>query len=283
MKRLYTKKESLRDENKILLFLWVMYVIIAVIYGIVKEPVWMEIGVTSILFIIAEMIIFLRWYPAEVAHKRGIAFGKVYEGKLRIRTKREQKLGQRRPSRSYSLMITCDVDGNLMAWEEEYWDNPVEYIPGSRRCKVYLYKNKYYLEYFYHQSEKVPEGVYSEYSIQDIESLDQKELQKAAMERMSNSGMHTKTKIIIPPVYFMYLKQPPLKTMFVEVCVKSEEIYDKIAFLLSDRIAAYVHSVESDDSTNDDILKEGTKKLVKDIIFLDYEKILVEEVFVVIR
>ena len=81
----------------------------------------------------------------------------------------------------------------------------------------------------------------------------------------------------------MYLKQPPLKTMFVEVCVNSEEIYDKIAFLLSDRIADYVHSVELDDSTNDDILKEGTKKLVKDIIFLDYEKILVEEVFVVIR
>ena len=249
----------------------------------INEPVWMEIGVTSILFIIAEMIIFLRWYPAEVAHKRGIAFGKVYEGKLRIRTKREQKLGQRRPSRSYSLMITCDVDGNLMAWEEEYWDNPVEYIPGSRRCKVYLYKNKYYLEYFYHQSEKVPEGVYSEYSIQDIETLDRKELQKAGMERMSNSGMHTKTTIIVPPVYFMYLKQPPLKTMFVEVCVKSEEIYDKIAFLLHDKIADYVHSIELDDSINDDILKEGTKKLVKDIIFLDYEKILVEEVFVVIR
>ena len=95
------------------------------------------------------------------------------------------------------------------------------------------------------------------------ESKRQKELQKAAMERMSNSGMHTKTTIIVPPVYFMYLKQPPLKTMFVEVCVNSEEIYDKIAFLLSDRIAAYVHSVESDDSTNDDILKEGTKNALK--------------------
>ena len=285
MKRLYTKKESLRDENKILLFFWAQYVIIAIIYGIIKEPVWMEIGVTSILFIIAEMITFLRWYPAEVAHKRGIAFGKVYEGKLRIETKWEQKLWQRRsrPRWFYTLVIICNVDGNLVVWEEEYWDNPAEYVPGSRSCKVYRYKNKYYLEYFYHQSEKVPEGVYSEYSIQDIESLDQKELQKAAMERMSNSGMHTKTKIIIPPVYFMYLKQPPLKTMFVEVCVKSEEIYDKIAFLLHDKIAAYVHSIELDDSINDDILKEGTKKLVKDVIFLDYEKILVEEVFVVIR
>lgn len=285
MKRLYTKKESLRDENKILLFFWAQYVIIAIIYGMINEPVWMEIGVTSVLFIIAEMITFLRWYPAEVAHKRGIALGKMYEAKLRIETKWEQKLWQRRsrPRWFYTLVIICNVDGNLVVWEEEYWDNPAEYVPESRSCKVYRYKNKYYLEYFYHQSEKVPEGVYSEYSIQDIETLDRKELQKAGMERILNSGMHTKTTIIVPPVYFMYLKQPPLKTMFVEVRVKSEEIYDKVAFLLSDRIAAYVHSVESDDSTNDDILKEGTKKLVKDVIFLDYEKILVEEVFVVIR
>ena len=290
MKRLYNKREDLRIDNIIIFYFWVLYVVVAVIYSIIKEPAWTEIGFVSVLSIIAEIITFLRWYPVEIAHKQAIERGKMYEGKIRIQTKWEKKEWQRHPHWSYSLMITCNVDGNLVAWEEEYWDNPAEYVPGSRRCKVYFYKNKYYLQYFYRQSkpEKVPEGVHKlennlEYSIQDIESLNREELKKASMERMSRSGMHMKTAIIVPPVYFLYLKQPPLKIMIVEIRVKSEEVYDDIAFLLRERIANYVHSLESDAATNDDMLKDGVKNLVKDIIFLEYEKILVEEVLVVIR
>lgn len=299
MKYLYNRKEILRYINIVMFLFFLVYIVslsanTSLNYVINKAL----IGVLLVL-VICEVVVLCIWYPDEVKRKKALVKGEVFEGTISdVRHKRTKYLITRNLY-IYTIIVEFGKNGeNTIVEFGEYSNNPSDYIPYDRKCKVYAYKGKYYIEKFklhkreqsikvdneYHTlSEKEKRSLIKniKYPIEEIEKMSVNEAFNATSERIQLAGTISKERLYFLPYFFRTFK--PYSLLFLEVRIESKKAYGGFDFDISEEVQKFMNiRIICDDYSKVQFVYD-MKEMIKAIIDRQNKKIKVKDIIIVIK
>lgn len=284
MEKLKKKYEYYKYLNIILLVVCVIWLMVFLaVYGIC-----MEIYQVLLPFLVLEIVVLLMWYPRVYQKERAKKSGTVYQGKITdVVVKDREPKGLYGKRYMYAILVEIERNGAVIKWEDVgYEENPFDYIPHNRSCKVYQYKGKYFLEDFYKgghvKADEPKSGL--EYTMEMLPFLNHKEAMKAAAERVNYHKMKSKTELILLPRFFQLSDAKELQILFVEVRMAAEKEYGNTDFHLVSRIDGYIEQIKNKYTMSDeDKIYEEITELVKLAILKVDNQIEIKEIFVILK
>lgn len=318
MERLYTERQLTRYINYLCLFIFIIFIIQSICNNGISASFFKEFLIAFIIFVIIEAGLLWIWYPDEYMKKIAMEKGQVYIAKIKgIDVRNRSGISLVKRAYVYVMTLECEVDSEKRVWElGNYIDNPTSYIPMDFTCKVYVYNNKCYVQDFYKASKvktteqqvykavkkkvKEPEadnqefwdifyGKYDntdihellKYSIEELPYLDNEQFWEACKERDKYSSVRSKTYIIPLTHFFMGLR--PYFKMVVEVHMKSKKAYREMDFCLNEKISHYIVSLGVNYELSKEQIVEDISRIVRDTILSQDKRIVIEQIYVVIR
>ena len=307
MKKLRTQREKYKYVNFILL---IIYIIGIYVYSQIEEnkaQFMKGFAFNSFIFVVLQSVLFCFRHSLQCRKQIAKRKGTTYKGRIiRITIKDGRKIGWYRFPYTYTIIFECWMNGEKKVAESGgYIDNPKDYVPVNRMCEVYVYKNKYYIQDFYKTTKVVKEeSVFSElekkaiygkiknwqqkdflkYDIEEIASLDSGQLIEAESERRIFSLVHAKEYLVFSPEYFTFMDNVRLRTLFIEVRMKSVKSYAVSDFDIIEKISNYAKRIDKmyGESEKEKIHKELTPLITRAIMRKD-RRIQIEKIYIIIR
>lgn len=260
MKRLYTESEYIRFYS-IPPVIFAIWFFVLWFFSYEKNKLFGQfLGAAIIILILVELVILCMWYPKELQKKTAIKNGKEYIGKIRsVRMMSQKRYNAYRRHFAYVIRIEVNINGKAQILEEgPFSDNPENFIREGDDCKVYLYKNKLYPQFFF--------------------------VRKADLKK-GHIANNKKVYLIVPPIFLNFCNSPEMKkTMLVKVTMYASKMYNSEDFFLHKRISEHLEKINLEYVANiEEVIQENIKQLVLNAIYEKEPTVKIDEFRVVIK